>query len=95
MADNLYRTLHRLFFVEGPGPPPFEFPRALSKIWRVPPLKYITNSPILGGPLSPQAKFLKGPIGYSEAWGPYLRAPERPVVDDILKCIFLNANYYS
>ena len=41
------------FFIEGPWPPPFEFPRAPSKIWRVPPLKYITNSPIVGGPLVP------------------------------------------
>ena len=50
--------------------------RAPSKIWRVPPLKYITNSPILGGPLLPEAKFYKGPIGFSGAHGLYLRAPE-------------------
>ena len=67
------------FFVEGPGPPPFELPRAPSKIWRVPPLKYITNSPIFGGPLGPQAKFHKGPIGFSGARGPYLQAPKSPV----------------
>ena len=65
-------------FVEGPGLPPFEFPRASSKIWRVPPLKYITNSPIFGDPLGPQAKFHKDPIGFLGARGPYLRAPESP-----------------
>ena len=57
------------------GPPLFEFPRAPSNIWRVPPLKYTTNSPILRGPLGPQAKFHKGPIGFSGAQGPYLQAP--------------------
>ena len=31
-----------------------------------------------GGPLGPQAKFHKGPIGFSGARGPYLRAPECP-----------------
>ena len=67
-------------FVEGPAPLPFEFPRAPSKIWRVPPLKYITNSPILRGPLGPQAKFHKGPIGFSGARGLYLRAPESPAI---------------
>ena len=61
-------------FVEGLRPPPFEFPRAPSKIWRVPPLKYITNSPILGGPSGPQAKFYKGPIGFSGVRGLYLRS---------------------
>ena len=30
--------------------------------------------PILGGPLGPQAKFHKGPIEFSGAWGPYLWA---------------------
>ena len=59
-------------FCWGSRPPPFEFPRAQSKIWRVPTLKHITNSPILWGPLGPQAKFHKGPIGFSGAWGPYL-----------------------
>ena len=48
---------------------------APQKILRVPPLKYITNSPILGDPLGPQAKFHKGPIGLSGARGPYLQAP--------------------
>ena len=32
--------------------------------------------PILGGPLGPQAKFHKGPIGFSGARGPYILAPE-------------------
>ena len=72
------RALHRHFLLRVQGPPPFEFPRAPSKIWRVPPLKYITNSPILGGPLGPQAKFHKGPIGFSGARGLYFRAPEGP-----------------
>ena len=77
---TLYISGHLVdFFVEGPGPPTFEFPRAPSKIWRVSPLKYITNSPSLGGQLGPQAKFHKGPIGFSGARGPYLRAPECPV----------------
>ena len=31
-----------------------------------------------GGPLGPQTKFRKGPIGLSGAQGPYLRAPESP-----------------
>ena len=32
-----------------------------------------------GGPLGPQAKFHKGPNGFSGAQGPYHRAPESPV----------------
>ena len=40
-----------------------------------PPLKYITNSPILWGPLGPQAEFHKGPIGFSRALGPCFRTP--------------------
>ena len=31
-----------------------------------------------GSPLGPQAKFHKGPIGFSGAWGPYPRAPKSP-----------------
>ena len=78
MPNTFMRGLSVDIFVEGPGLPPFEFPRAPSKIWRVPPLKYITNSPIFGGPLGPQAKFHKGPIGFLGVCGPYLRAPESP-----------------
>ena len=78
-GDPVERGSQQTFFVEGPRPQPFEFPRAPSKIWRVPPLKYITNSPILGGPLGPKAKFHKGPIGFSGAQGPCLQATESPV----------------
>ena len=60
-------------FVGGPGLPPFEFPRTLSKIWREPTLKYITNSP-----LGTQAKFHKGPIGFLRARGPSPPPPPPP-----------------
>ena len=78
MSNTIIRGLSVDIFVDGPGLPPFEFPWASSKIWRVPPLKYITNSPIFGGPLGTQAKFDKGPIEFLGARGPYLRAPESP-----------------
>ena len=43
-----------------------------------PPKKWNTNSPILlEGPLGPEVKSNKGPIGFSGAWGPKLYlAPE-------------------
>ena len=66
------------FVVEVPGSPPFEFPRAPSNIWRVPPLEYITNSPILGGPLGPQAKFHKGPFVIFRGPGPLPLGPREP-----------------
>ena len=39
-----------------------------------------------GGPLGPQAKFHKGPIGFSGARGPYLRAPSALTV--VVICTF-------
>ena len=72
ISNTIMTGLSVDIFVEGPGLPPFEFPRTSSKIWRVRPLKCITNSPILGGPLGPQAKFHKGPIGFLGPRGPYL-----------------------
>ena len=67
-------------FCWGYRTPTIRISKGPSKLWRVPPLKYITNSPIfLGDPLCPQAKFHKSPIGFSGAQGPYLQAPECPV----------------
>ena len=43
----------------------------------------------LGGPLGPQTKFHKGPIGFSGARGPYLRAPECPVESPLFTTVQL------
>ena len=74
MSNTIMWGLSVEIFGEGPALPSFEFPRAPSKIWRVPPLKYIAN---FGCPLGPQTKFPKSPIGFLGARGPYLRAPDK------------------
>ena len=62
-------------FVEGPGAPPFEFPRTPSKIWRVPPLNYITNSPILGVYWALRQNFTRAPLDFQ---GPGALTSEPP-----------------
>ena len=73
--SSFNRAFGRHFLLRVRGPHHLNFQGAPSKIWRVPPLKYITNSPILGGSLGPQAKFCKGPIGFSGDRDPYLPPP--------------------
>ena len=73
--SSFNRAFGRHFLLRVRGPHHLNFQGVPSKIWRVPPLKYITNSPILGGSLGPQAKFYKGPIGFSGDRDPYLRPP--------------------
>ena len=77
ISNTIMTGLSVDIFVEAPGLPPSEFPRASSKVWRVPPLKYITNSPIFGGPLGPQTKFHKGPWIFRGPW-PLSPGPREP-----------------
>ena len=78
ISNTLMTGLSVDIFVEGPELPPFVFARASSKIWRVPPLKYITNSPILGVHWALRQNFTGIFIGFSLDFfwsrGPYLRA---------------------
>ena len=61
-------------FVEGPGSSPFEFPRAPSKIWRVPPLKYITDFTIWGVHWALRQNFTRAPLDF-QGTGPLPLGP--------------------
>ena len=60
----LYTMLSVDIFVDGLVPSPWEFPRAQSKSWRVPPLKYIVNSPILGVHWALRQNFIRAPLDF-------------------------------
>ena len=85
-AGDLRRYLARydviVMFCQGVGHvwPVFGvFPRSLLFLTGNNDNNGLMNFPILWGPLGPQAKIHKGPIGFLEFWGPKLWTTKSPV----------------